>query len=252
MNEDMIDEKQAINMRSAIVITIVFITISILIAIVANIFQIINHISIEQALQSDVDENLFSVVATRMQTSDISIHQIATKDNWHAVSINSLSPDGYSSTNVAILLRNNNAYEIIYIGSDYDQTTLESKGIPGELIKSIFSSNLVSDYTNVLAESQYNPNSKYPLLQHLPYHTDNLNMTYFFDDIKDSDGTSIPIIKINAQNATERKNAIRKIRLLGYDPGDYRYHFFNFKNQFGKDNVIIKTPIEYHNGGQTK
>ena len=248
----MIDEKQAINMRSAIIITIIFIAASILIAIVANIFQIVNHVSIEQALSSDVDDSLFNVVATRMQTSDISIHKITTHDNWHAVAVSSLSPVDYSGTNLVVLLHNNEGYGIVFIGSDYNQATLEAKGVPKDMIKSILSSNLASSYANVLTDSQYNPTSKYPLLQHLPYHTDNLNMTYFFDDIKDSDGTSIPIIKINAQNATERKNAIRKIRLLGYDPGDYRYHFFKFKNQFGKDSVIIKTPIEYHNGGQTK
>ncbi|MBR2741160.1 hypothetical protein IKD98_00130 [Candidatus Saccharibacteria bacterium] len=230
--------------RNIIAIVFIIMLTPIIIAIIATTFAIINHISVEDAMSSDVDAALYDAVTMRTQSSDLSVHLIGSQSNWYVATLISLSPDSYGSSTTAILVKNNGAYEIKYIGTDLNKNTLREKGIPDNIINMALSTDKASTYSSILTKSRYNPINKYPLLQHLPIQTDALKISYDFDELKDPEGTYLPIITIKGQDAAERKNALRKIKTLGFDPGSYRIRFANFNSQFDKNRPLVINYVE--------
>lgn len=219
----------------------IFVILPLVIAIIVNLTQIVSHISVKEALESNAEAAVAQAVIEQnnLDPDTTVIHQIATDGDYVAVSISSTSASELGNGAIAVMLRQGDTYQTIYIGTGYGEKTLTSLGVPASLAKKLVSP--TPDYDEVIYDSYLNPDYKYPLIQNLPYYTDRLKITYYYqDNLKDSDGISIPIIQISAINAAERSNAFYKIRNFGYDPGDYYITFTNFTNPFTTEEIIIE------------
>ena len=234
-------EKKLSQSQSVIIaVACIFIILPLVLMIVTTIIRITTHVSIEQAMESDVDDEIVALISEYTK-DDCVVHQIGTEGDYQALAFSSISPASIGDTALVILQKTDDGYKIIYTGTDYTKEILAKRNIPDGLIKKVTSADIISDYSTTIMESLYNPKNKYPLLQSLPYSTDNMRISCSFDDLKDSDGTYVPIIIINGEDAAERKNAMYKIRNLGYDPGDYRITYTNFNNPFDKNYVERQT-----------
>jgi len=83
-----------------------------------------------------------------------------------------------------------------------------------------------------LINNQPNNNTlenKYPIIKDLPYNNFLYEIGYRLDD-SDKNGKSIKLT-ITAINAMERRQALKEIKALGYNPIDYKIEFLDFESE---------------------
>ncbi len=219
-----------------IVFAVVFFILPLIVGIVMNIIEINSQVSEEDALKTSISYDVEQFISTELGLGDSKtvMHKIASAGDYRAILVAFISPDDFGNSMIVIIKTKDNLPELIYSGTDYDEATLRKLDIPSDLARAVSSDNgQIDKYLKAIYESSVFPENKYPLIKNLPFRSDDLRITYYFDnDTIDQDGVSIPIIEIWATDAAERRNAFSKLQSYGYDLGKYKIMISNFNNDF--------------------
>ena len=218
-------------------ITVCFVILPLTIAtIVLAIQALVGTSTKEEAFSTDIEESM--AISIESKTPNAIFHKIAQDGEWTAIQAISTAPKNYGDVTVVIVQKQNDQYNIVYTGTNTDQSMLESLGIPSSIISAVNNkSTKNSQYRNTVIDASTNPRNKYSLIQKLPFSTDRYKIECSFKDGQyDAQKVATPTIQITGDNATQRLLAIRKIKNFGYDPGYYNIEFINFINPMTGDN----------------
>lgn len=216
----------------------VFAIIPLLIGIIVIWVQLSSRISVKDAFRTSVNNNLAQAVIEQnnINPDQVVMHGIVNKGDWGALGVFSKEANVFGEVTIVIVHKEGNEYKTIAVGSSFDNGELQELGVPSSLIREVEETDVAARYTEALYNSEFNPRNKYPLIQKLPYKSDDLRISYYFrDDLVDEEGVSIPIITIRGVDAAERKRAFDIIEEYGYDLGSYRIEFINFNNVFAEE-----------------
>ena len=220
----------------------VFAIIPLLIGIIVIWVQFSSRVSVKDALRTSVSNNMAQAVIEQndINPDKVVMHGIVNKGDWGALGVFSKEANAFGEVTIVIVHKEGNEYKTIAAGSSFNNGELQELGVPSSLIREVEETDVAAKYTEALYNSEFNPRNKYPLIQKLPYKSDDLRISYYFrDDLVDEEGVSIPIITIRGVDAAERKRAFDIIEEYGYDLGSYRIEFINFNNAFGDKNKAI-------------
>lgn len=237
------DKKRA---RLAIILAFaVFAIVPLLIGIIVLMVQINSRVSEKDALYTSISNEMAQVIAEEsgIDLDKVAMHGIVSDGDWGIVGV--FSKDTMFGDAMLVLLhKENGKYEVVGVGDGLDESYLSELGAPSNLGKKLRDNKKIEEYTSALYNSKMNPRNKYPLIQKLPYKSDDLRVSYYFkDDLVDEEGIAIPIITIRGVDAAERKRAFRLIEDYGYDLGSYRIEFINFNNAFAEEEEMNSSEV---------
>lgn len=229
------DKRKAWVRLGIIVAFCAFIILPLSLTLIANLMADNSAIPEDVALNSNVSEDVMQAIKEGFDAdpSDFVAHDIFKSGDFVVTLVINTAPRDYGDSVLVILQNEDDKYEIIYSGQFYAREQLEEAGIPDEVINGIEkNSDLISKYLVAMAEPSVRLKSEYPLLNALPYSSDNLKIAYYYNDELEGDEAEVPIIEVSATDATERANALDVIKRFECDPGDYYIEFMNFINPF--------------------
>ena len=220
----------------------VFAIIPLLIGIIIVWSQLGSRVSVKDAFRTSINKNMAQAVIEQnnINPEQVVMHGIVNKGDWGALGIFSKEANTFGEVTIVIVHKDGNEYKTIAMGSSFDNGELQELGVPSSLIRELEETDVATKYSDTLYNSEFNPRIRYPLIQKLPYKSDDLRISYYFrDDLVDEEGVNIPIITIRGVDAAERRRAFDIIEEYGYDLGSYRIEFINFNNAFGDNNKAI-------------
>ncbi|MBQ2672913.1 hypothetical protein IJG01_03015 [Candidatus Saccharibacteria bacterium] len=227
-----IEERRSLLVRWGLIICYsLFIIVPLVVLLVTNLTQEEISISEEEALRSDIDATLMQTIEDEYESDvdDYVMHQISKVGDYTIILVTSITADEYGDSSLLIVKEEGNEYDILYNGQVYTEDVLKEADIPDRVISEVRNKNkYITEYLATIANASANPLNKYPLISVLPYASDNLNISYLYEE-----GSDIPVIEISAIDATDRKNALTVIHnLCECESAEYNIRYINFVNPF--------------------
>lgn len=231
-----VEERRSFLVRWGIIICFcLFVVLPLIILLITNLTQADMVIPEEEALQSDVDAETMQVIRDKYESDigDYVMHEISRVDGYVIVLIIDVTTENYDDSSLVIVDESKENYSIVYNGQVYNDKFLRKANIPDRVVNEVRNKNtLIRKYLIAVSNASINPINEYPLISVLPYSSDSLNISYYYEG-----GSDTPVVEISAIDATDRKNALTVIRnLCECEPAEYNLRYVNFVNPFtGED-----------------